>query len=274
MATRLTDAEQWECLIPRMQFMSTLRNLRNFDEVGISNTIANSVIQKLVDPDEVAKSRQLPFRFYSAFKNVSSLRWSQALETALDYATGNIPELPGRTLILTDTSASMTSRMSDKSTITCLEAAAVFGSALATKNAGRVDLFQYADFPAAIPVSRGGSVLRLTEAIAKQVNRCGYGTEIAGSIRRTYQGHNRIIILSDGQGTSRQSSGGVAASVPSNVPVYLFNIEGYSASPMPTGSAARFDLGGLGDSTFGLIPLLEAGHGAWPWEIDAQPSVH
>jgi hypothetical protein len=57
------------------------------------------------------------------------------------------------------------------------------------------------------------------------------------------------------------------------VPVYLFNIEGYSASPMPTGGGACFDLGGLGDSTFKLVPMLEAGSGAWPWEIDAQATV-
>lgn len=268
MATRLTDAEQWECLIPRMQFMSTLRNLRGFDEAGVSDTVASAVIAKLTDPEEVTRSRQLPFRFYSAFKNVSSLRWSQALETALGYATSNIPVLPGRTLILTDTSGSMTTPMSQKSTISCLEAAALFGAALATKNAGRVDLHQYADFPAEIPVPKGGSILRLVDAVVKQANSCGYGTNIAGSVQTTYKNHDRVIILSDGQGTSGKGSGGVGASVPANVPVYLFNIEGYSASPMPTGSAARFDLGGLSDQSFKIIPMLEAGNGAWPWEVD------
>lgn len=257
----------WEAMAPSMGYMALLRNLRNFDEAGISNKAANQVIVKLVREDEVAKSRQLPFRFYSAYKNAPSLRWGHALETALDLCLPNIPELPGRTLILTDTSASMRAHVSEKSTIQCLEAAALFGSALAAKNVGRADFYQYATFTAAIPVPRGGSVLRLTEAIAQQTGAVGHGTDIAGAIRATYKGHDRVIILSDGQGTRSQSSGGVAASVPTNVPVYLFNIEGYSASPMPTGTGARFDLGGLSDQTFKLIPLLEAGNGAWPWEV-------
>ena len=264
----------WEAMAPSMGYMALIRNLRNFDEAGLSNAAANSVIQKLVDAEEVAKSRQLPFRFYSAYKNTPSLRWGQALETALDLCLPNIPDLSGRTLILTDTSGSMQGQMSDKSTITCLEAAALFAVALAIKNAGRADLYQYATFTAQIPIPKGGSVLRVTEAIAQQDGAVGHGTDIAGAVRATYKGHDRIIILSDGQGTRHTNSGGVAASVPDNVPVYLFNIEGYSASPMPTGSAAHFDLGGLGDGTFKMIPLLEAGDGAWPWEIDAQAPVH
>jgi hypothetical protein len=266
--SKVDKVKLWEAMIPSMRYMALLRNLRNFDEAGISNKVANAVIEKLVDPDEVAKSRQLPFRFYSAFANVQSLRWAQALETALDCATANIPELAGRTLILTDTSGSMTQAVSDKSKISCLEVAAVFASALAVKNAGSVDMYQYANYPAEISVPKGGSVLRMVTAIQQHANTVGYGTNIEGSIRTTYKGHDRVIVLTDGQGCSHQSANGVAVSVPDHVPVYLFNIEGYSASPMPTGSAARFDLGGMSDQTFKLIPLLEQGRGgAWPWEV-------
>lgn len=266
--SKVDKAELWSAMIPSIGYMALLRNLRNFDEAGISNAVTNSVIQKLADPDEVAKSRQLPFRFYSAYKNVTSLRWGQALETALDLCLANVPVLPGRTLVLTDTSGSMQSPMSAKSTLQCLEAAAVFASAVAQRNAGRVEMHQYADFPAAIVVPKGGSVLKMVEAIRQHVNRAGWGTNIEGSLRATYKGHDRVIIFSDGQGTSHTSADRVGHCVPSNIPVYLFNIQGYSASPMPTGSAARFDLGGLSDQTFKLLPLLEQGDGGWPWEVD------
>lgn len=258
----------WEAMIPSMGYMALIRNLRNFDEADVSDDVAEQVIAKLKDPGEVARSRQLPFRFYSAYCNVTSLRWGQALERALDLCLPNIPELAGRTLILTDTSRSMTSTVSAKSERQCLEVAALFASALAQRNAGRVDLYQYADFPAAIVTPKGGSVLKMTEAIRRHCDSVGRGTNIAGSVRQTYQNHDRVIIFSDGQGTRRTSAEGVGGSVPANVPVYLFNIQGYSQSPMPTGSAARFDLGGLSDQTFKLIPLLEAGSGAWPWEVE------
>jgi hypothetical protein len=267
--SKVDKAKLWAAMIPSMGYMALLRNLRGFDEAGVSNAVAQSVIAKLTDPEQVAKSRQLPFRFYSSYRNTNSLRWAQALETALDYATANVPKLPGRTLILTDTSASMGTPMSQKSTVQCLEAAGLFAAALAMRNAGSVDLWQYADFAAPIDVPRGGSVLRVTSAVTDNRNKVGWGTNISGAIQATYNGHDRVIVLSDGQGTNRQSADGVAVTVPENIPVYLFNLEGYSASPMPTGKAARFDLGGLSDQTFKLIPLLESGSdGGWPWELD------
>lgn len=265
--SKVDKRKLWEAVIPSMGYMALLKNLRNFDEAGISNEVVNQVIDKLIDPDEVAKSRQLPFRFLSAYKNAPSLRWARALETALGLATSHIPELTGRTLILTDTSGSMGSPMSERSKIMCLEAAGLFACALALKNAGRVDLFQYATRTAPIKVPKGGSVLKMVEAVVGHANQVGWGTDIAGAIRDTYAQHDRVVVLTDGQGRGYHPVGGVASSVPDNVPVYLFNIEGYSASPMPTGSAARFDLGGLSDQTFKLIPLLEQGGGnLWPWE--------
>lgn len=265
--SKVDKAKLWEALIPSMGYMALLRNLRNFDEAGISNEVVNQVIAKLVDPDEVAKSRQLPFRFYSAFTNVPSLRWGQALETALDLCLPNIPEFTGRTLVLIDTSASMNRPMSGKSSMSCVQAAALFGAAVAMKNPGSVDLHHFANYAERIPVSKGGSVLRLTSDIQSLIGRVGHGTEMAGSIRSTYGGHDRVLLFSDMQAFGGYVRG-VSESVPANIPVYGFNLEGYSASPMPTGSAARFDLGGMSDQTFKLIPLLEQGRGnVWPWEL-------
>jgi hypothetical protein len=94
---------------------------------------------------QVRRSRQFPFRFLSAYLNVPSLRWGYALEQALDAATANIPELPGRTLILIDTSASMGQPVSRKSAMTMVQAAALFGLATAIRNRDRADLYGFAD---------------------------------------------------------------------------------------------------------------------------------
>jgi hypothetical protein len=77
------DARAWEAVIPQMGYMALLRNLRNFEQAGISNEVTQRIIARLSDPEEVAKSRQLPFRFWSAYKNVNGLQWAYALEQAL-----------------------------------------------------------------------------------------------------------------------------------------------------------------------------------------------
>ena len=113
-ALRLTPAEQWQLMIPQMGYMALLRQLRAFDKAGIPESVANKVAQRIADPAQVARSRQLPFRFYSAYINAPSLRWGQALEQALQACLPNVPELPGRTLILIDTSGSMESFLSER----------------------------------------------------------------------------------------------------------------------------------------------------------------
>jgi hypothetical protein len=116
----------------------------------------------------VRRSRQFPFRFLSAYLNVPSLRWGQALETALDAATANIPELPGRTLILIDTSASMGQQLSRNSAMTMVQAAALFGLATGIRNRDRADLYGFADRQ--FLVERSAyllSILKATEAFTR-----------------------------------------------------------------------------------------------------------
>lgn len=76
-----------------------------FPAVALTDGEAAELAARIADPEQVRRSRQFPFRFLSAYLSAPSLRWGHALETALDAATGSIPELPGRTLILIDTSA-------------------------------------------------------------------------------------------------------------------------------------------------------------------------
>ncbi|HEY5984959.1 MAG TPA: TROVE domain-containing protein, partial [Streptosporangiaceae bacterium] len=102
------DAAAWQAVIPSMGYMALLRNLRNFDAAGVPDEVAQRVARRLADPEQVAKSKQLPIRFYTAFKATKSLRWAWALERAVNASLANVPRLGGRTLILVDCSNSMT----------------------------------------------------------------------------------------------------------------------------------------------------------------------
>ena len=120
------DAKAWEAVIPTMGYMALLRNLRNFLNAGVSTEVLDQIAARIADPDEVAKSKQLPFRFWSAYKETEhSNQFSLAIERAFDASLVNVPALSGRTLILVDMSGSMWGRMSAKSDLMRHDAAAL-----------------------------------------------------------------------------------------------------------------------------------------------------
>ncbi|MEV5410452.1 TROVE domain-containing protein [Thermopolyspora sp. NPDC052614] len=260
------DAEAWTAVIPSMGYMALLRNLRNFDQAGVPDEVAERIAAKLADPDEVARSRQLPFRFYSAFRTAPSPRWGHALDRALTLATGNLPAFKGRTLVLVDTSASMsTGTVSARSTVTPVQAAALFGVALAARGAS-VDLYGFADGVFAHRIRTGASVLKEIDRFCKRIGEVGHGTQIADSLRRTYNNHDRVVIMSDMQTMTGYYNREVTDAVPAHIPIYGYNLVGYRHAAMPTGSRNRHEFGGFSDASFRLIPLLEAGANAtWPW---------
>jgi hypothetical protein len=260
----LPKARLWEALIPAMGLLALARNLRNFDEAGVSDEAAAAVIARFGDAEQVARSRMFPFRWLSAYEHAPSLRWGHALDRALQASLGNIPALPGRTLVLVDTSGSMTGRpISGRSSVTPLKAAAVFGVALAAKGE-RVDLVGFADgrkpFRHAVPA--GASVIREVARFVGRSGEDGHRTAIAASLRATYRGHDRVVIVSDMQ----TMDGGTSSAVPAHIPLYGFNLGGYRVTAVPGGTPNRAEFGGLTDATFRMLPLLEAGRdGQWPF---------
>lgn len=287
---RKMGREEWEAVIPKMGYMALLRNLRNFEEVGISRVYRDSVVTRLSDPAEVAKSRQLPFRFWSAWKHSGTMDYGTALETALELSTENIEPLSGNTLVMVDCSGSMTYEMSSKSKMTRAEAAGLFGAALHVRDPG-VDLYLYDNglYPVMSPRT---SVLRVMDRMKFRggathtwpLTREAWNRKIMGQYGKGFdRAYDRIIIITDEQAylptpdyggswslARRQAvanqSGNVADWVPANVPVYSWDLSGYKTTSFEL-ERGRYQFAGLNDASFGLIKRLEAGQdGAWPWE--------
>ncbi len=255
------DARAWEVMIPGMGYMALLRNLRNFDEAGVSDAVAATVAQRLADPDQVARSRQLPLRFLSAYRAAPSLRWGWALEQALERSLANVPQLPGRTLVLVDRSSSMTwGRLSQRSKLTYADAASMFGTVVASR-AERADLVQFGSDSAAVDLRRAESVLRVLERFGDLG-----GTNTAAAVRRHYRGHDRVLIVTDEQVWGGSAGEEPTKTVPATVPVYTWNLAGYQRGHGPSGQGNRHTFGGLTDAAFKMVPLLEAGRAAsWPF---------
>lgn len=250
------DKEAWEAIIPQMGYMALLRNLRNFEKAGVSDVTLDKIRAKLIDPDEVAKSRQFPIRFYSAWKATDSLTFGRELERALDLATNNVPSVKGLSLVLIDVSGSMASAISRKSTVARWEIASVFGAAFAKKNLSNV--VAYNGYSTEVPMSQ--SVLKSLDKIRRLV---GGGTNTWQAVQEHYRPleHKRIILITDEQAHPGYKPTGVRC------PIYTFNVAGYELAHDEQGKDGSYAFGGLTDAGFKMIAALEdLESGRWPWE--------
>ena len=266
--SKVSKRDLWAALIPSMGFMAQLRNLRNFDEAGVPDEVAGDVIARLTDPEQVAKSRQFPFRFLSAYRAAPSLRWAYPLERALSLSLANVPALKGRTLVLVDRSGSMFDEVSAKSGLNRADTAALFGTALALRSE-HADLVEFGTNSRPVQFRGSESVLKVIERFTGMG-----GTNTADAVRRHYRDtfHSRVVIVTDEQAWGGYYGAEPTSLIPAHVPVYTWNLAGYKHGHGPSGSGNRHTFGGLTDVSFRMIPLLEAGRDcAWPWESAADP---
>jgi hypothetical protein len=270
------DAAVWEAVIPLMQCGALVKNLRNFDHAKVSDGSASLVGAKLSLAEEIAASKLFPYRFLSAMRAAPSLRWAWPLEQAIGHSLANIPELAGNTLVLVDRSPSMWSQtLSEHSEMSWADGAALFGAALALR-AESAELAEFGSDSGRIAFDKAESVLRLVQRFTRRG-----GTNIPAAISQHYERghHDRVVIITDektrpGYVPYWEPSGwyhnvkyaDLDQLVDPTVPVYIWNFGGYEEGWAPSGASNRHCFGGLTDSAFKLIPMLERGHAAdWPF---------
>ena len=123
-------AETWEKLIDsgKVGYMALLRNLRNILNANPSNV--EKALTYIENPENVKRSKQLPFRYLSAYKELEDIGGSRvfdALENAVEASIENMPKLEGTTVIAIDKSGSMKLPISGKSKVNCCEIAMLLG---------------------------------------------------------------------------------------------------------------------------------------------------
>lgn len=120
--------EVLSAVLPNMGYMAKLRNFNNFIKVGID---LDPILEELASPEAVRKSKQLPFRFYSALKNVNisdpfvKQDVEEALAKALEVSVANVTSLTGPTLVAGDVSGSMQQALNGRSTVQYIEIGAI-----------------------------------------------------------------------------------------------------------------------------------------------------
>lgn len=118
---------KWEELITsgKIGYMALMRNLRNILEAEVDYEFVQMLCGQLTDAKAIAKSKQLPFRFLSAYRELKSVKSGyasivmSALETAVMQTASNISGFNENTKvwIACDVSGSMQRRISAKSSI-------------------------------------------------------------------------------------------------------------------------------------------------------------
>lgn len=250
----------WEGLIAdnKLGYMALIRNLNNLVKNDVSEETIAKAINKLTDREQVKKSKQLPFRFMTAYKNVEGNRkLTDAISLAMDIAVDNVPELPGKTLIAIDSSGSMMGG--------AMEKAAIFGATLAKANAN-ADVVLYDTQLQELQLSTRTPVVDLTNGIVNLAQ--GGGTETSLVFRYATQkkiNYDRIIIISDNESWTEGWSGNSVQDYYNDYKktgadpyVYAIDIEGYGTKDV-TGDKV-FHLTGWSTRLLDFVGRAEQGN--------------
>lgn len=273
LSARGNTREVWNELISSgsLGYMAILRNLRN---IIMSGADVEPALKVIADPERVRKSRQLPFRFFSAYRELSAAglvtaEVHRALEAALSYSVDNIETLKGRTLIAVDVSGSMTWRVSAHSKVRSCDIAALLG-AMASRICEDAEV---CFFDTSYRMARYGKYDSILENALKHTS-AGGGTDLSLPMKyaleddraRTLHPFDRVIYLSDNECNS--SYRGLNATVQGlvdryrsrynrNFWVHGIDLAGYGTQQF---CGTNFNvIGGWGDTVLEFIQLAEAG---------------
>jgi hypothetical protein len=125
-----SSKETWELVAPNMGYMALLRNLRNFEQKGVD---MKPILARIADENEVKRSKQLPFRFYSAYTQTTEQKTQRAIAQAFEKSIDNV-RLDGKTAVMVDLSGSMGSFLSDKSTVSYRTVSSLLGAIAVKKS--------------------------------------------------------------------------------------------------------------------------------------------
>ncbi len=271
----------WESVLPQMGYMALLRNLRNMLTAGVAPA---PLAERLADPREVAKSKQLPFRFYSAHKMLADAGLlkggnaviATALETALVHAASALARLDGVTVIASDNSGSMSAPVSAKSIVTH-QAAANLMAAIAQRISDDAHLIVFGESAKKVNVSVTDSILT---AMNRQAStNVGHATNTHMVLELMIEQKikaDRLIVFSDMQCYSSCNgpetfAGAVAkyrAALNPNLVVHSVDLAGYGTASLSTSDPRVNLVSGFSEKILRTVGEFERGLAA----VEVPPS--
>jgi len=264
----------WGWLIQnrKLPYMAMLRNLRNLEKVGLSDSDWERVYSYLTSD---VNHRQMPFRFLSARKEVSHQTARSAIDIALDKSVQNIPDLGGKTFIMVDASGSMDALVSKRSTISCKEVGMAMAAVLAKRVGRRARLGVFGTRFQLVSFSEANSVMAIVNQLKDAGIQVGHATHahlgLVWALGK-YTGFNaeefdRVIIVSDmncySENFLRNGTDLVSLlaeyrhTVNPDVFFYSLNISGGNQSQMDPKNDRTLLMSGWSEKVFHLIAQFE-----------------
>lgn len=172
----------------KLGYLALLRNLRNMDRAGVDETLVKTAILARQGAERV-----LPFRYVAAAR--AAPRFEPWLDQALSETILEQPVFAGRTIVLVDVSGSMDCRLSAKSDLTRMDAAATLAAIIP----GEVRVFTFSDEVVEVPPRRG--MAGVDVVIRSQMHS---GTELGKAVTKVNGiKHDRLIVITDEQSRDR-----------------------------------------------------------------------
>lgn len=181
----------------RLGYLALLRNLRNMQEAGVDEGLVRNAILA-----RKGARRVLPFRYVAAAR--ACPQFEPALDEALQAAVEELPRLAGRTLVLVDVSHSMNDRLSGRSDLTRMDAAAalacVLNGDLRVFSFSAAGIVYFGDRPkhdvlVEVPPRRG--MAGVDAVIRSQAHG---GTLLGKAVREANAlPHDRLVVITDEQ---------------------------------------------------------------------------
>ncbi|HEY3811586.1 MAG TPA: TROVE domain-containing protein [Caulobacteraceae bacterium] len=168
----------------KLGYLALLRNLRNMDQARVDEALVKDAVLA-----RKGAGRVLPFRYVAAARAAS--RFEPWLDEALIEAVLEGPVFDGKTIVLVDVSGSMDARLSARSDLTRVDAAA----ALASVVPGDLRVFTFSNEIVEVPARRG--MAGVDAIVRSQVHG---GTELGKAVAHVNRlPHDRLIVVTDEQ---------------------------------------------------------------------------
>lgn len=186
-------------------YLALLRNLRNMTEAGVPEKIIEKALRTAQGRDHI-----MPFRFIAAARAVPHLE--PILDEVMMETMAARPKLKGLTVVLVDVSKSMEDKLSERSDLTRLDAAAALASIV---NAQKLKVFTFSENTVLVPARRG--MAGVDAVVDSQPHRNTYLKKAISEINETVK-YDRIIVITD-----EQSQDGICNPLP-KAHSYLINV--------------------------------------------------
>jgi hypothetical protein len=271
---------KWEELIcsGKLSYMALLRNLRNIlleSRVAVLHTIRET----LTSENKVLKSKQLPFRFLAAYRELSNANLNgviqilASLEKAATISARNIAgfDESTRVLVACDVSGSMQAPVSPRSSIKNYDIDLMLGMLLKSRCANVVsgifgDRWKIVNLP-------NNGVLSNVDAFYKREGEVGYSTNgylVLQDLIDRRQEMDKIMIFTDCQlWDSRKNNTNMQqvwrkykTTVAPDAKLYLFDLDGHGTIPLNIASKDVYLIAGWSDKIFDMLAAIDNGENA------------